>query len=77
MTPSQLAAAPHRLGIAVDAKDPALRRAEQRLAVTAAAKRAVDIDRVITRGQCGEDGLEQNGDVLGRAPRLRYPGRRC
>ncbi len=58
MTPSQLAAAPHCFGIAVDAKDPALRGAEQRLAVAAAAKRAVDIDRVITRGQCGEDGLE-------------------
>ena len=77
MMPSQLAAAPHCFGIAIDAEHPALRRTEQPLAVTAAAKRAVDIDRVITRGQCGEDGLEQNRDVLGRARRLRYAGRCC
>jgi hypothetical protein len=70
----QGAAPPHRLGITVDAKDLAMRRFEQRLAVAAATKGSVDIDGIVARGQGGEDSVEKNRNVPGGSDRR---GRYC
>ena len=76
VTLGQVAAPPHRLGIPVDAEDPAMRCIEQRLAVAAAPKGAVDIDGIVARRQCGEDSVEKNRDVPGNSHRL-GPGGLC
>ena len=77
VTLGQVAAPPHRLGIAVDAEDPAMRRIEQRLAVAAAAEGAVDIDGIVARGQRSEHGVEKNRNVPGRSDRLGPIGLCC
>ena len=71
VTLGQAAPAPHGLGIAVDAEDPAMRRREQRLAVAAAAKSSVDIDGIVARRQRGEDSIEKNRNMAGGLHRRR------
>ncbi len=63
VTLGQGAAPLHRLGIAVDAENPAMRSREQRRAVAAATKGAVDVNQIVLRSQRGEDGVEENRNM--------------
>ncbi len=59
--------APHCLGIAVDAEDPATRRGQQPRAVAAAAEGAIDIGFAVAWRECRQHRLEQDRDMVGTA----------
>jgi hypothetical protein len=77
VTLSELAPAPRRIGIAVDTEDATPRRGKQCLAITAAAKGAIDIDGIVTRRQRLNDDIDKNRNVRGSARRLGPVSPRC
>ena len=68
----QSAAAPPRLGIAVDAEHAALRGFEQGRAVAAGAESGVDVDGAVAWRQRVQHFLEQDRDMLGSGLRGFY-----
>ena len=76
----QGAGAGERLGVAVDADDPARRRGEQRLAIAAAAEGGVEVNAARTRRQRQQHFFQQHRPVPVRrgghaSPRSRRSGR--
>jgi len=79
VTPGELATAAGRARITINTKHTTPGCGEQRLAVTAAAERPVDINGIVTRRQSADHGIEKNWNVRwGRGDLWRRgPAPRC